>query len=173
MKDVKEDKASGKHAYCIVHTSFQSTGGTNLQSVNVLSKVSLYVHQRERGRGAGKRRWGIEMNEHRQLYLGNYCTMDQVDAGIKSLRQYYICWKWWHAPMRHFYSYAIVLAHRIYVSCCNGEVHPDWKCDDKSTIMSIADFHYRLSCQQLHYSPKNRHYPGDQNFRPSTQEHKK
>ena len=87
VKDVKEDTASGKHAYRIVHTSFQSIGGTNLQSVNALSKVSLYVHQQERGRGAGKRRWGIEMNEHRQLYLGNYCTMDQVDAEIKSLRQ--------------------------------------------------------------------------------------
>ena len=60
VKDVKEDTASGKHAYRIVHTSFQSTGGRNLQSVNALSKVSLYVHQRERGRGAGKRRCGID-----------------------------------------------------------------------------------------------------------------
>jgi hypothetical protein len=39
----EKDKDSGKHDYTLTHVSFQSTGGTNISSVNALSSVGLYV----------------------------------------------------------------------------------------------------------------------------------
>ncbi len=43
--------ADKKKDYVICHVSFQSTGGTNITSVNSLSLVELYVHERNKGRG--------------------------------------------------------------------------------------------------------------------------
>ena len=40
---------------CLV--SFQSTGVTNISSVNALSSVELYVWERRKGRGIQKMRW--------------------------------------------------------------------------------------------------------------------
>ena len=43
--------------YTIVHVSFQSTGSTNIQCVNVLREVTHFVRRRGRGRGDNKRVW--------------------------------------------------------------------------------------------------------------------
>ncbi len=61
--------------------SFQSTGGTNITSVNALSLslVELYVRERNKGRGNQKRPWGIEMNEARETYLKTYSAIDKID----------------------------------------------------------------------------------------------
>ena len=59
----------GQKDYTIVHISFQSTGSTNIQCVNVLRKVTNFVRRRERGRNPNKRIWAIEMNKEREIYL--------------------------------------------------------------------------------------------------------
>ena len=42
-KVTQTETDSGKHDYTLTHVSFQSTGGTNISSVNALSSVGLYV----------------------------------------------------------------------------------------------------------------------------------
>jgi hypothetical protein len=63
-----EPVADEKKDYVICHVSFQSTGGTNITSVNALSLVELYVSQQNKGRGNQKGTWGIEMNEACETY---------------------------------------------------------------------------------------------------------
>ena len=84
VKYVHHPAESEKESYCIVHVSFQSTGDTNIQSVNVLSELQLYVRERTKGRGDSKRKWGIEMNEAWELYLKCYGAIDKIDQ-IKGL----------------------------------------------------------------------------------------
>jgi hypothetical protein len=73
----------------IQHTSFQSTSSCNISSVNALNEVSLYVTAKERGRGINKRRWGIEMNEARELYLKTYGVIDRLDHLIQNCNMSY------------------------------------------------------------------------------------
>ena len=54
MKEVKFPEGSDKKSYCVVHISFQSTGSTNITTVNILDKVELYVRQREKGKVGAK-----------------------------------------------------------------------------------------------------------------------
>ena len=67
MKTVPADLDTGTKACRQVHCKFQSTGACNLGLVNSISSSSLYIHQKERGRGTEKQRWGIEMNESREV----------------------------------------------------------------------------------------------------------
>jgi hypothetical protein len=50
-KQDNEPVANKKKDYVICHVSFQSTGGTNITSVNALSLVELYVHEQNERRG--------------------------------------------------------------------------------------------------------------------------
>jgi hypothetical protein len=54
-KKDNEPVADEKKDYVICHVSFQSTGGTNITSVNALSLVELYVRGQNKGRGNQKR----------------------------------------------------------------------------------------------------------------------
>jgi hypothetical protein len=45
--------------YVVCHVSFQSTGGTNITSVNALSNVELFVHERNKGREKTKGLGGL------------------------------------------------------------------------------------------------------------------
>ena len=40
-KDVTGDSSSGQESYFVAHVSFQSTGGTNIATVNALDRISL------------------------------------------------------------------------------------------------------------------------------------
>ena len=100
----------GKESYCVTHVSFQSTGSTNIQSVNALPGVGLYVRERAKGSGSTKRTWGIEMNEGRELYLKLYGAVDKLDQQLKLWRLYYVTWRWWHAPKRHGKAIAFSMA---------------------------------------------------------------
>ena len=64
--------------------SFQSTSSCNIFCVNALNSCSLYAEPKERGRGIFKRRWAIEMNEARRLYLDTYGIVDKLDHYIAS-----------------------------------------------------------------------------------------
>ena len=72
VKEVKFPPASEKKSYMIVHVLFQSTGSTNITTINALDQVELYLAKRERGRGGAKRIWAIGMNEAREFYVKIY-----------------------------------------------------------------------------------------------------
>jgi hypothetical protein len=63
VKHQDSDTVNDKNDYVLCHVSFQSTGETNISTVNALSLVDLYVQDCSKGRGQQKRTWGIEMNE--------------------------------------------------------------------------------------------------------------
>ena len=68
--------------YTRVHVSFQSTGATNIQGVNCINENMIFVKKRERGQKNRKRKWVIEMNNDRQVYLSSYGRIDTIDAAI-------------------------------------------------------------------------------------------
>jgi hypothetical protein len=53
-----EPLSDKKKDYVICHVSVQSTGGTNITSVNALSLVELYVREQNKGRGSQNREPG-------------------------------------------------------------------------------------------------------------------
>ena len=73
----------------IQYTSFQSTSSCNIACVNALNDVSLFAQTKERGRGRHKRRWAIEMNEARQLYLNTYYKIDAIDHMLDNCNMFY------------------------------------------------------------------------------------
>ena len=127
VKHVTANSATGAKPYTLTHCTFQSTGGTNISSVNALSEVGLYVHERNRGRGENKRRWVIEMNEARDTYLKMYSAVDKINQTLLNYNINYRLWKWWHAPMRHAKAIALSMAYNLYVQCSEGGVDPEWK----------------------------------------------
>ena len=70
-------------------TSFQSTSSCNIIHVNAINSCALYASVKERGRGASKRQWGIEMNESRRLYLNSYGAIDKLDHLIENCNMSY------------------------------------------------------------------------------------
>ena len=150
-------------------TSFQSTSSTNIYSVNAHNSVSLYARTREQGRGVNKRKWAIEMNEARALYLSTYGQVDRMDHLIQNCNMHYRSWKYWHSPMIHAKAMAAVIAYDIYLECCQGKMLAgEWKIEKPVTFHRFREKLYK---QMLQYSPRNRKYAGDQNFRIATQEH--
>ena len=146
-------------------TSFQSTSSCNISHVNALNRLSLYSTTKEKGRGHHKRRWGIEMNESRELYLKTYGAVDRLDHLIHNCEMYYRSWKYWHSAMLHGKAMAVVVAYDIYLEVAAGIL-------DRNLAVRPVDFHRfreKLAIQMLTYCPKNRMYPGDEKFRVYTQ----
>jgi hypothetical protein len=148
--------------YQRVHVLFQSTSSCNLSSVNSLPKTSLYVAQRERGRGEQKRYWGIEMNDARELYFKTYGIIDTLDKYISNANIGYRSWKYWHAAMNHAKAMGLAVAYDMYKECAEGGLDPDWKV---SKPVSYHKFHDSLSRQMLQWDPAHQLYPGDKNMR--------
>jgi hypothetical protein len=98
-------------AYTRTLVSFQSTGATNICGVNNLPSVTNYVSKKARGRGKTKHVWGIEQNEARETYLRHYYGVDNLDHMIKNTSNWYITWKYWHAPYLHAKSMGIIAAY--------------------------------------------------------------
>ena len=165
VKHVTHPTGSGKKDYTLTHVSFQSTGGTNISSVNALSENVLYVKERKKGRGEQQRRWAIEMCNARDLYLKNYSAVDKIDQALINWRVTYRSWRWWHAPMRHGKAIAMSMAYQIYLQCAEGGVDPEWKVRPVSGPM----FKHKMSLQMVTYKAKNLRYPGDEKMRGSTQ----
>ena len=167
---VKKVEATENHcAYRRVNVSFQSTSSCNISTVNALSKCGLTVHKRERGVLDAKRTWGIEMNAARELYLGTYSRIDSIDHLIKNCRLKYRSWKYWHSPMLHAMSLAIVIAYDMYLEVTEGKLDKDWKIVYPVDFWTFRDV---LSIQMLEYDPKNRRYPGDDSMRVCTKQNK-
>ena len=165
---IKKVAAVGNNkAYTRTLVSFQSTGVTNISGVNNLPSVSFYVSIKGRGQGASKRLWGIEQNEARQIYLGNYYGIDNVDHMIKIAKIRYISWKYWHSPVNHCLSIAVVAAYDMYNECCDGELDPEWAIPLEER-MHFSTFRQTLAKQMLAYDPVRNLYPGDSSFRSVT-----
>lgn len=81
-------------AYSHILTSFQSTGTTNLTSVNAWEKNHYFFTKRERGHNKEKRTWVIENNHPRQLYLSTYCIIDNVDHLLKHCNLFFLSWQY-------------------------------------------------------------------------------
>ncbi len=79
VKHQGSDTVTDRKDCVLCHVSFQSTGGTNISTVNALSLVDLFVREQNKGRGQQKRTWGIEMNEAREIYLKNFSAVDKTD----------------------------------------------------------------------------------------------
>ena len=150
--------------YMRVHVSFQSTSSTNISTVNAINSNRLFVVKKERGQGASKRKWGIEMNEARQLYLKTYGRIDTIDSLIGHCHIYYRSWKYWHSAKNHGMALAIVVAYDMYKECAEGEICSEWKIEKKK-VMDFHTFRDRLSTQGLSYSPVYGRYPGDKAMR--------
>ena len=167
---VKEVSATEEHeGYRRVHVSFQSTSSCNISTVNALSKCELSVTKKERGVGANKRTWGIEMNSARELYLSTYSRIDSIDHLIKNCRLKYRSWKYWHSPMLHATALAIVIAYDMYLEVAEGKLNSDWKVTFPVDFWTFRDV---LSLQMLQYNPKDRTYPGDDSMRVCTKQNK-
>jgi hypothetical protein len=155
-----------------VHVTFQSTSSCNITTVNALNQNSLFVVPKERGSGKQKRKWVIEMNDARQLYLATYGRIDTIDNLIKKCQIYYCCWKYWHSAKNHGLSLAVVVAYGMYKECASEPLaraafgfEPD---DEPFQLLSFHDFRDKLSGQGLAYSPLQRRYPGDSAMRAVT-----
>jgi hypothetical protein len=79
VKHQDSDTVNDKKDYVHCHVTFQSTGGTNISTVNALLLVILNVRDCSKGRGQQKRTWGIEMNEALETYLKKYSAVDKID----------------------------------------------------------------------------------------------
>ena len=165
VKQVPAGKNDGKATkpYTKTLVSFQSTGATNISGMNNLPSVNLYVTVKSRCKKPNQRHWGIEQNKARQTYLGYYYGVDNVDHMIKNAKIRYTTWKYWHAPFLHALSMAVIASYDIYIECCEGELDPDWKVDEKDRL-SLRDYRLQLSEQMLTYDPKQQVYQGDGAF---------
>lgn len=143
-----------------VHVSFQSTSSCNIASVNCLNEVNLFTSPKERGTGEHKRRWVIEMNEARQLYLKTYGVVDTIDAAVKTQKIGYVSWKYWHSAKNHGLALANVMAYSFYKEVMTREealeyfgVSPE---EAKESFMTFSEFLQTMSTQGLQYHPMQR-----------------
>ena len=156
--------------YTKVHVTFQSTSSCNITTVNALNQNSLFVVQKQRGSGVQKRKWVIEMNDARQLYLATYGRIDTIDSLINKCNMYYCCWKYWHSAKNHGLALAVVTAYGMYKECVTETLAKEafGIARDEVKLLSFHDFRDKLSGQGLAYTPLNTIYPGDSAMRAVT-----
>ncbi len=135
-----------KKNYILCHVSFQSTGGTNISTVNAFLLVDLYVCDHSKGRGQQKWTWGIEMDEAREMYLKTYSAVDKIDWMLLGWHFTYRSWRWWHAPTRHAKAIAMSMAYSLYLQCAEGTVDPEWK------VTPVSDQGFGRRCLFRWYS---------------------
>jgi hypothetical protein len=90
---------------------------------------------------------------------------------IKNTGNYFISWKYWHAPYLHAMSMGVIVAYDMYLECSEGMLDAAWMVAKKDR-MSFSQFQLRLSEQMLRYDPRNDLCAGDSKFRRTTQMHK-
>ena len=160
-----------------VHVTFQSTSSTNISTVNALNANQLFVREKERGRGNSKRKWAIEMNQARQLYLASYGRIDTIDSLIKHCNLYYRSWKYWHASKLHVQALGLVVAYDMFCEIVQeGYAHFDFETKEaaqRCCMLSFYAFHDHLSKQGLAYKPEKKAYPGDWAMRAVTSKKRK
>ena len=121
-------------AFQCVHVSFHSTSSCNTRTVNAWNYFKMSTMIRERGKFDNRRYQGIDMNEACQLYLVTYSHIESIDNLITNCHMKYRCWKYWHSPMIHAMSLALVLDYDMYPKVAEWDLYQTWNEDN------IADF---------------------------------
>ena len=98
------------------------------------------------------------MNTARNIYLQSYYRIDCMDHMIKYAQLFYRLWKYWHSPMLHGKSMAVVVAYDMYLEVAEGKINNNWKLDEP---MDFWRFREKLANSMLRYKPSARKYPGD------------
>ena len=109
------------------------------------------------------------MNEVRQIYLGTYSHIDSIGHLIKNYCIKYRCWNYWHSPILHEMSPAVIIDYYMYIEVSEGELDQKWK---EKNIVDSCTFHDLLSNQMINYNPTHHKYSGDANIRTATHENK-
>ena len=158
-----------------MHVSFQSTGPTNITSVEALNENYYFICKKQRGIGKNERQWGIEMNGARQLYLATYGRIDQLDLMVRKCNIGYVSWKYWHAAKNHALGIGLVTAYDMYCEVMKEALQcfTITKAEANKAFLDFHCFRARLANQGLNYDPRNLLYPGDSAMRTATQVHKK
>ena len=90
-----------------------------------------------------------------------------MDHMIKNVRLFYRSWKYWHSPMLHGKSMAVVVAYDTYLEVAEGNLRGEWKLDEPKDFRKLRE---NLANGMPKYKPSARYYPGDEKIRPSTQQ---
>jgi hypothetical protein len=117
----------GADAYQGVHFSFQSTGATNISTVNAVTSGRPYIQAKVRGRNEKHFTRVLEDNHARTIYLGTYGAVDKIDAAIKISRlgSPYQCWKYYHTPANNSKSITLITAYSFYLEMVSGSLFED------------------------------------------------
>jgi hypothetical protein len=81
----------------------------------------------------------------------------------KNTSNWYIRWKYWHAPYLHAKSMGIISAYDMYNECCDGLLDALWAIPKKKR-MGFREFQIKLSEQMLKYDLRDNCYAGDDKF---------
>jgi hypothetical protein len=164
----------GADAYQRAHFSFQSTGATNISTVNAVTSGRPYIRTKVRGRNEKHFTRVLEDNQARTIYLGTYGAVDKIDAAIKRSRlgSPYRCWKYYHTPANNAKAMTLITAYSFYLEMVSGSLFEDWYIPAKER-MTPHKFQQRLGEQKMQYKPDLDIYPGDENTRLFTQQSKR
>ena len=71
-------------------------------------------------------------NENNNVESGSDTEIEPTDKFrdghlIKNCCMKYSCWKYWHSPMLHVVSLAIVIIYDMQLEVTKGKLDPDWK----------------------------------------------
>ena len=128
----------------------------------------VFLLLRKRGKDDQTRRWNIEMNEARQLYLQTYGKIDQANRRMSDFSVGIKTMKYWHSAMDYAFQLALIQSYDFYVEAARGGIMSEWKIDD-GKIWDLRQFLYKMSRQMLKYDPSDCAYPGDEFMRSNTQ----
>ena len=90
-----------------------------------------------------------------------------MDHIIENARLFYRSWKYWHSPMLHGKSMAVVVAYDMCLEVAQGNLRGGWKLEEP---MDFWRFRENLANVMLKYKLSARNYPGGEKMRPSTQQ---
>ena len=116
--------------------------------------MNRFVRKKERGHGKNKRKWVIEMNEARQLYLSSYGRIDTIDAAISRCNLDYVSWKYWHSPKLHCDALCVVTAYDFYLECATESLAReafDITDDEKFKVLDFHDFRSNTAARGTYF----------------------
>ena len=155
--------------YQMAMFSFQSTGPTNIMTVNSVQSGKAYIGTNIRGRGDQKCARILEDNQARTNYLAMYGIIDTIDAAVGryGIGNAYRCWKYYHTPANACHALTNDSAYSIIQQCTTG-LCDEWYLEPHER-MTPHKFQQTLASQMMTYKPDQGLYPGDDKTRIYTQ----
>ena len=90
------------------------------------------------------------MNDSQSFYLETYFKFYFMDHLIKNYIVFYLSWKYWHSPMLHTKSLAMVVEYDIYKECAECGLDSVWEIVHTIYFWKFGDVLYK---KMLQYSP--------------------